>query len=141
VIYVDTSVIVALLTLEPSSAAAKRWYAALADTPVSAEWCITETASALAIKRRMGQIDTAAFDAAWAAFERMLDGGLQTSPVSRATFESAARLCAADDSDLRAGDALHLAAALEAGATHLATFDARQAAGAAKAGLVLTEVA
>lgn len=141
VVYVDTSVIIALLTLEPGSAAAMRWYASLDDAPLSAEWCITETASALAVKRRTGQLADADSAAAGEAFERMLAGGLRTVPVTRSTFESAAQLCGAPGSELRAGDALHLAAALEAGATHFATFASRQAAHAAAAGLALMLVA
>ena len=49
-IYVDTSVLVALIVPEPHSAAVARWYARSRAELVSAAWCVTEFASALGIK-------------------------------------------------------------------------------------------
>jgi predicted nucleic acid-binding protein len=70
-VYVDTSVLVALYTREPKSADVSRWYAACADELVSAAWCVSEFASALAIKQRTGQIAEADAQTAWRQFERM----------------------------------------------------------------------
>ena len=46
-VYVDTSVLVALHLDEAKSADVARWYAACTDELVSAMWCVTEFASAL----------------------------------------------------------------------------------------------
>ena len=48
-VYVDSSVLVALHLNEPRSADVARWYAACSDELVSAMWCVTEFASALGI--------------------------------------------------------------------------------------------
>ena len=57
-LYVDTSVLVALIVPEPGSAAVARWYASATGELVSAVWCITEFANALGIKQRTGQLDS-----------------------------------------------------------------------------------
>ena len=51
-IYVDTSVIVALLTVEPGTQDVTAWYAGLRDTPACSDWLLTEFSSALSIKLR-----------------------------------------------------------------------------------------
>lgn len=122
-VYVDTSVLVALHLHESGSAAAARWYAACTDSLVAAAWCVTEFASALAIKQRTGQIDAPMAEAAWQRFERQCANDLQLLPVLPATFHHAAMLIQDSTSGLRAGDGLHLAAAMDAGATSLATLD------------------
>ena len=122
-IYVDTSVLVALCTNEPKSAAAAKWYAACADEFVSAAWCVTEFASALGIKRRTGQITSQQAASAWQSFERLCANDLQLLPVDPSTFHRAAVLSLDASSSLRAGDALHLAAALDAKAKSMVTLD------------------
>ena len=47
-VYVDTSVLVALIVREPHSAAVARWYGRARAELVSAAWCVTEFASELA---------------------------------------------------------------------------------------------
>ena len=49
-LYVDTSVLVALCTHEAKTAAVLKWYAASTDKLACAAWCVTEFASALGIK-------------------------------------------------------------------------------------------
>jgi len=122
-LYVDTSVLVALHTREAKSAGVSRWYAGCADELVSAAWCVSEFASALAIKQRTGQIGEADAQAAWRQFERMCAGDLYLLPVEPATFHRAAILSLDVASGLRAGDALHLATALEVKAKGMATLD------------------
>ena len=46
-IYVDTSVIVALLTTEPKTQAVTAWFAELRDVPICADWLLTEFHSTL----------------------------------------------------------------------------------------------
>lgn len=122
-VYVDTSVLVALCVNEPKSAAVAKWYAACSDELISAVWCVTEFASALGIKQRTAQIGTEQAAAAWQAFERLCASDLQLLPVEPATFHRAAVLTLDTKTSLRAGDALHLAAALEAKAKSMATLD------------------
>lgn len=122
-VYVNTSVLVALYLKEPRSSDVARWYAACEDDLVSAMWCVTEFASALSIKQSTGQIDGTEAQAAWQHFERLCANDLQLMPVEPVTFHRAAVLTLDHDSGLRAGDALHLAAALDAKAKGMATLD------------------
>ena len=122
-VYVDTSVLVALCVNEPKSAAVARWYAACSEELTSAVWCVTEFASALGIKQRTAQITGEQGAAAWQAFERLCASDLQLLPVEPATFHRAALLTLEATTGLRAGDALHLAAALEAKVKTMATLD------------------
>jgi uncharacterized protein len=122
-VYVDTSVLVALCVNEPKSAAVARWYAACTEELASAAWCVTEFASALGIKQRTNQITAEQGATAWQAFERLCAGDLQLLPVDPPTFHRAAVLTLDAATGLRAGDALHLAAALDAKAKGMATLD------------------
>lgn len=122
-LYVDTSVLVALCTHEAKTAAVVKWYAACTDDLASAAWCVTEFASALGLKQRTGQLTEAQARAAWAQFERMCANDLQLLPVGAATFHKAALLTLDVASGLRAGDALHLSCAMEARVQGLVTLD------------------
>lgn len=122
-VYVDTSVLVALCVNEPKSAAVARWYAACSEELTSAVWCVTEFASALGIKQRTAQITGEQGAAAWQAFERLCASDLQLLPMEPATFHRAALLTLEATTGLRAGDALHLATALEAKVKTMATLD------------------
>ncbi len=136
-IYVDTSVVVALLTREPVTDTVTAWFSAAAEPLVSADWCAVEFASAVAIKQRSGQLRPAHAKAAHAAFEELTAGGLRLLPVSREAFQRAAVLTQPYKGGLRAGDALHLAVAMEAGAESLAGLDKTMNAGARRLGLRL----
>jgi len=129
-VYVDTSVLVALCVNEPRSAAVGKWYAACNEELGSAAWCVTEFASALGIKQRTAQITSEQGAAAWQAFERLCAGDLQLLPVDPAIFHQAAILCLDAANGLRAGDTLHLAVALDAKIKSLATLDDMQAGNA-----------
>jgi predicted nucleic acid-binding protein len=122
-VYVDTSVLVALYLPEVSSADVERWYSASDDDLVSSAWCVTEFASALSIKQRTGQINADAAQKAWQQFERLCANDLQLLPTDPSTFHRAAILALDTASSLRAGDALHLAAAQDAKARSMATLD------------------
>ena len=122
-VYVDTSVLVALCVNEPSSPAIARWYAACQDELCAAAWCVTEFASALGSKQRTAQISAEHGAAAWRAFERLCANDLQLLPVAPSIFHRAAVLTLDVRGGLRAGDALHLAVALESKAHSMATLD------------------
>ena len=129
-VYVDTSVLVALFLKEPRSSDVARWYAACEDDLVSAIWCVTEFASALSIKERSGMLLSKDARAAWRSFEAFCESGLRLLTVSRQAFREGARLARQPGHGLRAGDALHLAVVLEAGAGTIATLDTMLAANA-----------
>ena len=122
-IYVDTSVMVALVLNEPASTAVSRWYGASTEELVSTMWCVTEFASALGIKQRTGQIDAGEARDAWLSFERLCANDIKLLPVEPENFHRAAVLMLDASTGLRSGDSLHLAAALDAKAKQMATLD------------------
>ena len=134
-VYVDTSIAIALFVPEARTADVKAWFAANADPLVAADWIVTEFASALSIKERWGDVAPAETDAVWRAFTAFCGTGLRLAPVTRAAFAAAADLVRDASSGLRAGDALHLAVAREIGAAAIATADATLAANAEAKGL------
>lgn len=138
-IYLDTSAAVPLFVPEPASERIATWFAACADPVVAADWIVPEFASALALKARRGEITTEDARVLWSEFERFRGAGLRLIPVTRMAFADAARMVCEAASGLRAGDSLHLAVALEVGATHLATVDATLAANAKRRGLPTIE--
>ena len=122
-IYVDTSVMVALVLNEPASTTVSRWYGASTEELVSTMWCVTEFASALGIKQRTGQIDAGEARDAWLSFERLCANDIKLLPVEPENFHRAAVLMLDASTGLRSGDSLHLAAALDAKAKQMATLD------------------
>jgi predicted nucleic acid-binding protein len=89
----------------------------------SAAWCVTEFASAMGLKQRTGQLSEEQAQAAWMLFERICANDLLLLPVEIKTFHTAAVLTMKSTSGLRAGDALHLACAIEAKAKGMVTLD------------------
>ena len=122
-LYVDTSVLVALCTNEAKTADVVKWYATCADELASAAWCVTEFASALGIKQRTGQLTETQAQAAWVKFERMCANDLQLLPMDSMSFHKAAMLTMDAAAGLWAGDALHLACAMESKVAGLVTLD------------------
>lgn len=122
-IYVDTSVLVALCTKEAKTADVVQWYAECTQELVSAAWCVTEFASAMGLKQRTGQLTAEQAHTSWTLFERMCANDLQLLPVEATTFHKAAMMTMNAASGLRAGDALHLACAVEAKSKSMATLD------------------
>jgi predicted nucleic acid-binding protein len=114
---------VALHLNEARSSDVAQWYSKCTDELVSAAWCVTEFASALGIKQRTGQITEASALIAWQQFERLCANDLQLLPVDPATFHRAAVLTLDAQTGLRAGDALHVAKALELKVQSVATLD------------------
>lgn len=134
-IYLDTSIAVPLFVPEPASEAVAAWFASCTDPIVSADWIVTELASALSIKVRRGEISDEQALAAWDEFAAFCGTGLRLLPVSRDAFAQAARLAREAANGLRSGASLHLAVAIESGAAGLATADANLEANARRQGL------
>jgi predicted nucleic acid-binding protein len=135
VVYVDTSVIVPLLTTEPKTGAVTAWFAKLEETPTCADWLLTEFHSALSIKIRTGQINEVDAKRVRKEFEILADGGLRIVPVSRDAFRHAAKIVQQHEHGLRSGDSLHLAVALELEVSQMATLDSTLAANAKRNGI------
>jgi uncharacterized protein len=124
VIYLDTSVLVALVANEPGAPSVKRWLAGPDAAPLcSADWCVPEVATALSLKVRTGQLDETQADAVWQAFGAACDGLLDLLPVQAMDYSIAAQMCRMPQAGLRAGDALHLAVALRCGCDSMLAFD------------------
>lgn len=134
-IYLDTSVVVALLTPEERSPLALDWFGQCRDSLISSDWLITETHSALGMKQRLHGLSAEARLAAGEQFERLLQGGVELRPLERGRFRHAAELLQDPALGLRAGDALHLAVALHSRCTQLASFDIRMQQAATALGL------
>ena len=136
-IYLDTSVAIPLFIPEPTSDAVDAWFEACEDTLISADWILTEFATALSIKVRRGEIEQKQAQAAWKNFESFCQSGLRLVPVSRQAFGQAAQLVLDAASGLRSGDSLHLAMAIETGASSIATADLNLAKNAKLKGLAV----
>lgn len=122
-IYLDTSVAVALLVPEPRTAGVNAWFTRLSEIPVGSDWLLTEFDSAISIKVRSGELSETNAKAVRKTFEILTASGLRIVPVSRAAFRDAADLAKRHVYLLRAGDALHLAVAKEINAKSVATLD------------------
>ena len=122
-IYLDTSVVVPLLVPESKTADVKAWFAGLDVSVVSSDWLLTEFASAVSIKLRRKELSESHARAIREEFDLLTTAGLRIVPISRKAYQNAATLAAQHAHGLRAGDALHLAIALEMGAQSMATLD------------------
>jgi hypothetical protein len=139
-VYVDTSVLVALLTNEETANRIAQWYADETRPLVSGDWCMTEFASALALKERTGQLTRKQCNAAWKLFTEFCGGSLRLLPLDREVYVHAAQLVRSSKNGLRAGDALHLALALHVKTEGFFTLDVRLGASAHQCKLASVEL-
>ena len=132
--YVDTSVIVAMLTDEPKTQACKDWFKALKQAPMSGDWLVTEFYSAIALKQRIGQLRQKDVTATMHQFENLTsNGGIKLMPIARESFTKAGKLTH-QYANTRAGDALHLSVAMQCEAKAFVTLDNAQAASSKQLG-------
>ncbi len=122
-LYVDTSVVVALLTAEPKTPHVTKWFAELDETPISSDWLLPEFSSAMSIKLRSKQLSDAHVRRVRKEFELLISGGIQLVALSRSAFSLASDMVKQHRYGLRAGHSLHLAVGVECGASHVATLD------------------
>ena len=133
-IYLDTSLLVALITNEARTARALDWLAAVDVDLLTSEWAMAEIASALSIKQRQGALDGAGRALAERTLSGIADDGLHVVPVATADFRRAADYVRLPERSLRAADALHLAVAGRLGAT-VHSLDGVQVAAARQLGI------
>ena len=132
--YVDTSVIVAMLTDEPKTQNCKDWFNALTLAPMSGDWLVTEFYSAITLKQRICQLRDKDVKATLHQFEHLTNnGGIKLMPIVRETFTKAGQLTH-QYGNTRAGDALHLSVALQCEAKAFVTLDNALAASAKQLG-------
>jgi predicted nucleic acid-binding protein len=126
--YLDTSVLVSALVQEVHSGRAQSWLGGQkSDELAISDWVISEFSSALSLKIRMKIISEEDRAASMAGFARLTKDFLTILPISSGHFRLAARFADRHELQLRAGDALHLAVAAQAGFS-LCTFDRKLAA-------------
>lgn len=138
--YLDTSVVIALLTREAHSERAETWLARQDQATLHiSPWVVTEVSSALSIKVRAGVITPALRATILARWHRAIMENFLSVPITSGHFETAATFADRHETGLRAGDALHLAIASEAGCA-VATFDHTMAAAAPLVGVPLADL-
>jgi hypothetical protein len=99
---------------------------------------VTEVASALSLKARIGQLAAQDVERALGTFLNRMKPDMIGLEIERADFQRAADLIVRTPLPLRSGDALHLAVADRNGAG-LLTFDKRFAAAARAVGIEVIE--
>jgi predicted nucleic acid-binding protein len=134
--YIDTSIMVKLLTFEPDSA----FYADKVEGRhlASSELLLTEVASALLAKERGGRLDSSQRQRAWNAFQGQVEGqDIRLLPSRAETFRKAALIMELCHPlvPLRSLDALHLAACDLSQDFPLVSNDTRMMAAAQRLGI------
>lgn len=125
--YLDTSVLVSALTKEIRTAEVQAWIAHHnPDDLAISPWVVTEFSAALSMKVRSGQLGLEHRAVALSAFSRITTESLHMLAVSQRHYRVAAQFADQAPLGLRAGDALHLAIAFEAGLS-VATLDRKLA--------------
>ncbi len=123
-IYLDTSVVLPLFVREPGSDAVRNWFEALpTDELTVSEWTRTEFVSAIGIRVRTGGLDRRVAQDIVRTFHQLADDSLLVLVPEREDFLLSSRYLERFELGLRAGDALHLAIALNHGAHKLYSLD------------------
>ena len=121
-VYVDTSALVPLFIREPRTDELLDWLERESPRLAISRWTLVEFASACSIKLRTGQIDELVAAQAWGGLVDFAEAHCLIATPGRAQFQTAVEMARRAGSNLRAGDALHLAIA-EAVADELLTVD------------------
>lgn len=109
-IYIDTSVLVSILTNEVDTHRAQEALLRYQDDALYiSHWSITEFSSAVSLKERVGGIGAEDAKRVRAQFYQMIEASFEILEVSTAHFVLAASLTENSELALRSGDALHLA--------------------------------
>jgi uncharacterized protein len=111
-VYIDTSVWVALLCFENKAGAIKKILTHQNMLSVCcSDWIRTELMSALSIKYRRGELDLDTLHVLHQTIDGLARNGSHWPTPLAIDFQTASHLCSDPNTKLRAGDALHLAIA------------------------------
>lgn len=133
-LYIDTCVLLAVLTPETHSATATAFLAEANPPLAISSWSITELHSALGLKVRTKALSESQAETVLKGFELSLAPGLLVLELEPQDFRNANACLRGWNTSLRAADALHLAIASGRGAT-LCSLDALFVAAAQQLGL------
>ncbi|MDX2238457.1 MAG: type II toxin-antitoxin system VapC family toxin [Hyphomonadaceae bacterium] len=120
-VYFDTSALLPLFLTEGTTPAVHTFVATVGQPLIISEWAVTEFSSALSLRVRVKSIAAHEADAVNGALDALLAANAPIA-LARIDFHRARSFVADAALNIRAGDALHLAAAERLGAM-LATFD------------------
>jgi hypothetical protein len=136
-VYLDASALVKVYVREPESEQLDRLIDGRQDL-VASDLAATETVSAVARRRREGQVNAEVAGRIHRALLDDIDEGLfLRAQLTPDVHRAAERLLLAQDVPLRASDALHLALATTAEAAAVVTFDQRLREAAVRIGLAV----
>lgn len=133
--YYDTSVILSLYLTQSITSKATAEIAKDQPTIVISDWTVVEVKSALAKEVRVKQLTKVQAETVWERFFQDVQHDRYTILHLTPSVMTKAHECLELDSNLRAGDALHIAAAFKHGRLSLVTADAEQAKAARENGL------
>jgi uncharacterized protein len=127
-VYVDTSLLLAAFSNEPSQPTALALLQAPQWTQVCvSDWVLAEFACALHAKVLRGETSLDVAHTIEQTIKRLLDhGALQRLPVLREDYSAVQRVVPDINCLVRGADALHLAVAARTGMTHFASLDKTQ---------------
>jgi hypothetical protein len=123
VIYLDTSVIVALCVRERASDHVEAALVSVGDALMISEWTRVEVVGAIGIKVRTRELKEPIARRALADYYEAVEPGLQIVTPSREDYILASDYLQTFASGLRSGDALHLAVAANRQVARLLTLD------------------
>jgi uncharacterized protein len=135
-VYLDTSVIVALLIRDPFTDRAYRYLNAETPDLTVSDYSAAEFASAVARRVRMREMTADAARKAFVTFDGLAPGTVERVETSSADIKSAEAFLRRLDLTLRAPDALNIAVAQRIDAT-LMTFDEKMAVAAKALGVAV----
>jgi hypothetical protein len=128
-LHVDASVLVAAFTVEKESLRMREWLIGQRPGELAiSDWTITEFSSALSLKLRTKQVGMPQRNNALAGFNLLIADSFKVLAITSAQFRSAAQIADQHALGIRAGDALHLAVAIDHSAM-FCTLDRRLAEG------------
>jgi len=138
-IYLDASVVVSLFIADIHTVAADGLFANSREEAIVSELCALEFAASVSRGVRTGRLSEQAAREALADFDEWRALSTIGAPLAAADFSLAGTFVRDFATKLAAADALHLAAAMNAGA-RLATFDSRLADAARMKGVDVVEL-
>jgi predicted nucleic acid-binding protein len=137
-VYLDASVLVALLTNDPFTARAEAFIRANTPVLIVSDFASAEFASAIARRVRTGEITLDDGRIVFSTFDAWTARAARREQTKAADVAATAAFLRRFDLNLRTADALNIAIAQRLGAT-LVTFDVKMAASARMLGMVTEE--